>query len=258
MSRFRTSGPSSSRPVGRSLPERPPPGTARARRPPLDVPSLQAWPSLSEYPPVPAGDERRHVRHDARQLQAARIRQVVWLPNGTELLLVRAQTLEVVDRLAVLVQKRADAIPERGHRRLLEPESGAIPARTGGTPVHGPTSSRERAGPPSRPSARHGDTASGRLTAPPVPDLPDVRERLDCAPRSTTATGHRARYSSEKNPSEKPFSATALAPSQSSDTARSCSMMPGTAGASMTRKVPPSFSSRRRDWRFLEPGPPRA
>ena len=68
--------------------------------------------SLEEDVPVAAGDQGGHVGQNARQAQSSRIRQVVRLPDRIELLLVGAQPLEVVDRVAVLVEKGANAVPE--------------------------------------------------------------------------------------------------------------------------------------------------
>jgi hypothetical protein len=76
--------------------------------------------SLAEDLPVAAGDQRRNVRENPRQPQAARIGEVVRFPHRIELLLVGAQPLEVVHRLAVLVDEGAKAIPDGGERRLFE------------------------------------------------------------------------------------------------------------------------------------------
>ena len=60
---------------------------------------------VAEDIPVSAGDERRHVCKNPRQFQAAWVRQIPRFPLRIELFLVRAQTLEVVDRFAVLIQE---------------------------------------------------------------------------------------------------------------------------------------------------------
>src|SRR5215207_9060106 len=90
-------------------------GFLRARR------SRDECSSLDEDPAVPAGHERRDIGQDSSEAEAAGIGEVVRLPDRIELLLVRAETLEVVDGLAMVVKKPTNAIPERGDRRPFKP-----------------------------------------------------------------------------------------------------------------------------------------
>src|ERR1700752_3495737 len=60
---------------------------------------------LPEDLTVAASDQRQHVGHDAGKTEAPWICQVVRQPHRVELLLVGAQSLEVVDRLGVLVEE---------------------------------------------------------------------------------------------------------------------------------------------------------
>ena len=84
--------------------------------------------TLQEDPPVAARDERRDVGEDARQREAAGIGQIARLPDRVELLLVGAQPLEVVERLAVAVDEAARPSPRAATTgEASRPDSGAMP-----------------------------------------------------------------------------------------------------------------------------------
>src|SRR6185503_18098060 len=76
--------------------------------------------SLDQNPSVAAGDQRGDISQCARQPQSARIGEVPRLPRRMKLVFVRAQPLKVVERLAMRIQERPEAIPERRNGRPLE------------------------------------------------------------------------------------------------------------------------------------------
>src|SRR5690349_19952580 len=59
-----------------------------------------------------AGDQARHVHHRARQFQVSRGCQIARPPLRQEFFLVRTQSLEIVEALAMAVEECADAVPQ--------------------------------------------------------------------------------------------------------------------------------------------------
>src|SRR5262245_19904328 len=105
-----------------------PPGfwTCRSDKIGAGAPPAKA-PRSGEDAAVPAGDQRGDVGEDAGKLDAPGIGEVTGLPVGVEFLLVAAQPLEVVERLAVAEKPVADAAPGVPHRPRLQAREGRHP-----------------------------------------------------------------------------------------------------------------------------------
>ncbi len=177
--------------------------------------------------------------------------QVARLPHRIELRLVAAQTLEVIEVLAVAEDEVADAVPGGGERMGLETRQRrhaevepAVALRA--SPQHQLDEQVVHGAARRLPGSKRIRSTDSSSRVPVVHRLAKATGVPRCV---TTATGNWRRYSGEKAPTEKRFSPVDLSASQASEMRCSSGMSWSRRSGATTSNCAPSRCARRCAWR---------